>query len=147
MVLTGRCEVRNNLEYRHTYNRWEELYGEKYNGLTVKMSELIEPFVYGMWVVTYKTSLLREHMFTLPEHMLYTDRLYVCYPLPFIKTIAFQNYDVYYYRVGDEEQSVSVQSRINHWKESIEGFRIMLEFYSNLQDISAENMNFLNSPF
>ena len=143
LVLTKRTEVVDETgeEFPSTA-RWVSLYGKKYNRMTVDLADL-EPFIYGMWVAAYRTSMLREHPFTLPAHQLYTDRLYVCYPLPWIRTVAFLTTEVYRYRIGREEQSVSNASRMKHIDDLENGFDILLDWYRDLPEIPAVNDEFL----
>ena len=143
IVLNGRTEVDQEGVARHTVNVWDSLYAEKYDGQTVRLSTL-EPFVYGIWVVTYRTALLQEHPFTLPEKQLYTDRMFITYPIPWIRTVAFQNYDVYCYRTGHEGQSVSTENRIRHAREAISGFETLLDYYEQLGGMPRSNREFLD---
>ena len=143
IVLNGRTEVDQEGVAMHTVNVWDSLYAEKYDGQTVRLSTL-EPFVYGIWVVTYRTALLQEHPFTLPEKQLYTDRMFITYPIPWIRTVAFQNYDVYCYRTGHEGQSVSTENRIRHAREAISGFETLLDYYEQLGGMPRSNREFLD---
>lgn len=142
LVLSGRREVNEKGEKKHSDNLWEALYGDTFNNQTVKL-ERLKPFVYGIWVATYRTEILKQHPFKLPEHQLYTDRMFICYPLPWLRTVAFQKYDVYSYRVGHEGQSVSIENRIKHAKEAINGFEIIIDFYKNQESMSEINDAFL----
>ena len=142
-VLTGRAEVNAEGEQKHSANRWYDLYAESLNNQTRSL-ETLEPFAYGMWVVTYRTELLRQHPFTLPSHMLYTDSMYVTFMLPYLRSYAFQDYDVYCYRVGHEGQSVSVANRVRHLKDAEDGYAILLDFYRKQESIPEANRNFLN---
>ena len=143
IVLNGRTEVDQEGVAMHTVNVWDSLYAEKYDGQTVRLSTL-EPFVYGIWVVTYRTALLQEHPFTLPEKQLYTDRMFITYPIPWIRTVAFQNFDVYCYRTGHEGQSVSTENRIRHAREAISGFETLLDYYEQLGGMPRSNREFLD---
>lgn len=143
IVLNGRTEVDQDGAVKHTENLWETLYADKYDGQTVRLSQL-DPFIFGIWVVTFRTALLQEHPFSLPEKQLYTDRLFVTYPIPWIRTVAFQNYDVYCYRTGHEGQSVSTENRIRHAKEAISGFETLLDYYEQLGGMPRSNREFLD---
>lgn len=142
LILSGRTEVREDGSQKHSDNRWFKMYADKLAGKTVPIGTL-EPFVYGIWVATYKTELLTSHPFQLPLHQLYTDRLFIVYPLPFIRTVAFQNYDVYCYRIGDENQSVSVKSKIAHYQEVLTGFDMILDYYSRTSGAEKANDSFM----
>lgn len=68
----------------------------------------------AMWVLTYKTSRLKESNLSLPLHRLYTDQLYCTIPFAYMNTIQYFDFSVYCYRVGRQEQSVSVPSKVKH---------------------------------
>lgn len=116
---------------------WMSLCGETYNVKDIDDLELC--YAIGMWQVTVKTSLLREHPFVLPEHTLYTDQLYIFYQLPYIKTITFLDFPVYRYRIGRDGQSASRESRIKHFREAISNLYTMLMWYDEHK--LAENAN------
>lgn len=143
VVMCGRAEVTEEGKRKHSDNEWFRLYADAMKDQTVSIVELT-PFIYGMWVITYKTELLKEHPFSLPEHLLYTDCMYVAFPIPWVRTYAFQNYDVYCYRVGHEGQSVSAENKIRHLKDLTDGYEMMLQFYKNLPDIPQRNHEFLD---
>lgn len=77
----------------------------------------------------YKTSLLRESALKLQEHCLYTDVEFVTYPLIYVNSIEYVKYHVYQYFIGNEGQSVSLQSRINHYGDAINVVKRMLKYY------------------
>jgi glycosyltransferase involved in cell wall biosynthesis len=57
--------------------------------------------------VIYKTELLRKCNIELPKHVSYEDNLFVYYPLPLTKTLLYMDLDLYHYKIGREDQSVS----------------------------------------
>ena len=74
----------------------------------------------GMWTITYKTSILRKINLVLPEHTLYTDRIYSTAPFCFVKEVLVLDASVYCYRTGRDGQSVSIESRIKHIDEYLQ---------------------------
>ncbi len=68
----------------------------------------------GMWSLTYRTSVLRKSGLVLPEHTLYTDRIYATIPFSYVRGVAYLGDPVYCYRTGRDGQSVSRESRIKH---------------------------------
>ena len=62
--------------------------------------------------LVYRTGLLREHQYTLPEHTFYEDNLYVYQPLPWTKKLLYLHETVYGYNVGRADQSVNEQNLI-----------------------------------
>lgn len=58
----------------------------------------------------YKTSILQQYSISIDEKMYYVDTELELYPLFYINTISYINKEIYMYRLGNEEQSVSVNS-------------------------------------
>lgn len=83
---------------------------------------------FGMWPMVIKTSILREINLALPEHELYTDQFYCTYPLAAAKTIEYIDACVYCYRTDIDGQSTSKESRIKHYKETLNHAEILTEF-------------------
>lgn len=65
---------------------------------------------YQMHSVTFKTEILKK-IRKIDEHCFYVDQEYICYPFEYLETIVFLPYAIYQYRVGNNEQSVSVASK------------------------------------
>ncbi len=78
--------------------------------------------------ICFKTRFLRDNKILLGERMFYTDTEFVIYPLYYVKTIYYLPYMIYQYKVGDEAQSVSFTSRVNHIKD-IEALNARLQNY------------------
>lgn len=60
--------------------------------------------------LVYRTALLREHDFRLPEHTFYEDNVYVYRPLPWTKNLLYLHQKVYGYNVGRDGQSVNEEN-------------------------------------
>lgn len=60
--------------------------------------------------LVYRTALLREHDFRLPEHTFYEDNVYVYKPLPWTKNLLYLHQKVYGYNVGRAGQSVNEEN-------------------------------------
>ena len=58
---------------------------------------------------TYKLSVLKD-MKRIDEHCFYVDQEYIVYPIDRIQTVVYLDFDVYQYRVGNAEQSMSLKS-------------------------------------
>jgi len=78
-----------------------------------------ENLILPMHGYTIKTSLLRTFDFKLSEHTFYTDVQFVFFPLKQVKTIIFLDLNVYNYRIGDINQSVSIKSFKKNFKHHI----------------------------
>lgn len=71
----------------------------------------------GMHAVTFRTELIRESKLKLPTKTLYTDALYAMIPMMNAESIYIMHSNVYMYRIGRDEQSVSKSSRMRHYRE------------------------------
>lgn len=82
-------------------------------GVIKGFDEVYKKLPFEMHTITYKTSILRDNNITL-DNCFYTDTQYVLYPIPFVNTVTYFNDIIYVYRVGSENQSVSVSSMIKN---------------------------------
>lgn len=65
---------------------------------------------YQIHSITIRTGILKK-IPQITENCFYVDQEYVIYPLKFVKTMTFLNYDVYQYQVGNQNQSVAIQNQ------------------------------------
>lgn len=84
----------------------------------------------GMWALVLKTEIIRKSGLSLPEHTLYTDRIYSTIPFSFVETIVYLDFPVYCYRTGREGQSVSRESRIKHIDEYLSVTKTLCKHYA-----------------
>ena len=84
----------------------------------------------GMWALTFKTEVLRKSGMMLPEHTLYTDRIYSTIPFTYAKKMVVLDFPVYCYRTGRDGQSVSRASRIKHIDEYLSVTEIICQHYA-----------------
>lgn len=110
---------------------WEKLAGRR-----IRLSEVPKGVYAGMWEFTVKTSILKEHPFVLPGKTLYTDHLFLTYPIPYIGEVDFLDYPLYCYRLGYDEQSVSRTSRIRHMAEILTVSSEVSKIYKNIAKFS-----------
>ncbi len=70
-----------------------------------------KPFAVGKFIamhsLTYKTQLLKDINLELPKHTFYVDNIFICKPLPFVKTFYYLDVDFYRYFIGRADQSVA----------------------------------------
>lgn len=59
-----------------------------------------------MHSITYRREMLLATGLRLPKHTFYVDNLFAYYPLPFVKSIFYFNFDLYHYYIGRSDQSV-----------------------------------------
>lgn len=118
---------------------------KEYEGQTVNIEDVKCDMLAGIWQTTVRTSVLKEHRFTLPSHRLYTDQLFIVYSMPFVNKITFLKDPVYCYRVGREGQSVSKENRIRHCDEAMANLYTMIDFYADNPAINDKNRGALLS--
>ena len=100
-------------EYRKIY-AFEEVCGKVY---------------INMHAATYRTELLKKMGRRLDEHCFYVDAEYNLYPIPFVKTIAFLEKQVYCYRLGMETQSMNIRNMQKNCAHHEMVLTHLLEFY------------------
>ncbi len=88
--------------------------------------------VVPMHQLTFRTEVLRASGTRLMDGVPYTDAEFCIMPIPCVETIAYVDATVYRYRLGYEEQSVSIAS----WKKNLDkGICVtfdMIEFYNRV---------------
>lgn len=62
--------------------------------------------------MTFKTSIFKNNSIFVREKVFYEDNEFVLFPLEYVNTIGYFNKPIYYYRLGNTNQSVSVQSML-----------------------------------
>lgn len=82
-----------------------------------------------MHSVIYRTQLLRDCGLELPKHTFYVDNLFVYVPLPYVKTMYYQDVDFYRYYIGREDQSVNESVMIKRIDQQIKVNKIMVDAY------------------
>ena len=60
-----------------------------------------------MHSVLYKRSVLTQCGLVLPEKMYYVDNIFVFQPLPYVKTLYYDNVNLYRYYIGRDDQSIN----------------------------------------
>lgn len=74
----------------------------------------IDPNVFAMARITYKTKLLIDINLILPEKMFYVDTIYARLPMFYAKNFIYNKVPLYRYYIGRDGQSVSVTSSIKN---------------------------------
>ncbi|MDR0958202.1 MAG: glycosyltransferase [Clostridiales bacterium] len=88
-----------------------------------------------MHALTYRTSLLKEIHFHLPEHTFYVDNLYAYTPLPKVKTLFYLNTDLYHYYIGRADQSVNEKVMLKRIDQQLKVNKLMA------QEVCISNIN------
>lgn len=85
----------------------------------------------NMYTLCYKTEILKSNHIKLLEHCFYTDTQYAMYPITMAKTINITHIPIYIYRIGREEQSMSLSGHIKHYKDHVRVSKDIIDFYNN----------------
>lgn len=82
-----------------------------------------------MHSVIYRTGVLRESGFELPEHTFYVDNLFVYTPLSHVKKLYYMDVNLYMYYIGRSDQSVNEQVMIKRIDQQLKVNRLMIDAY------------------
>lgn len=89
--------------------------------------------------IIFKTSIFIDNNIILPEKVFYEDNLYRLYPFLYVKTISFIDEPVYCYRLGNPNQSISIESSRKHLNDSYAVRNAGYSFYAdNISKVSKE---------
>ncbi|AIQ70298.1 glycosyltransferase family 2 protein [Paenibacillus graminis] len=80
-----------------------------------------------MHSIIYRTNLLKEGQFTLPEHTFYVDNLFVFKPLEKVERIYYINVDFYRYFIGRADQSVNEKVMIERIDQQLKVNKLMID--------------------
>lgn len=80
-----------------------------------------------MHALTYRTELLREVGYQLPEHTFYVDNLYAYVPMAAVRTLHYLDVDLYRYYIGRPDQSVSEAVMVKRCDQQLKVNRLMIE--------------------
>ncbi|WP_342421499.1 glycosyltransferase family 2 protein [Paenibacillus sp. FSL E2-0178] len=103
----------------------------------------IKSFRKGQYIlmhsIIYRTNLLKECRFTLPEHTFYVDNLFVFKPLEKVKRIYYVNVDFYRYFIGREDQSVNEKVMIERIDQQLKVNKLMIDGM-NIEQIKSPKL-------
>ncbi len=94
--------------------------------------------VIRMHSVTFKTKVLRSVNLKLTEHCFYTDVEFVFAPLPGVKKVYVSHTPVYCYRIGRNEQSMSVSGIRKHFDDHGVILNYLFQRYDQLKDTQTD---------
>lgn len=101
------------------------------NNRVMTMDEASKFPVVAMWGYTFKLDIVKNDYKDLPSKTLYTDQIFVMRALLKSKTIEFVGDIVYYWRLGRDEQSNSINSIKKHYREIINVADIISQEYED----------------
>lgn len=135
MILTKYCTVVDGTEETETIDC----------GYAFDNKEHKSNVLYGhslpMHMIAVKTSILKNNTIHITEKCFYTDLEYVVKLLPHVHNVFLLDATVYMYRIGREEQSVSIRSWQKNVEQAIKVTYELSDYYGKIdEDISDQNM-------
>lgn len=139
VITTETQETRRNADHRHKPTEENRTFQAK------KIDDVKSLSALGNPELTYKTEVLKKSGIKLPEHILYTDGIYMVIPFCAAETILTTDIVVYYYRIGRDGQSISKESRIKHKNEQVEVLRQLMLFCSSIKEKNHPNYTYIKN--
>ncbi len=101
----------------------------------------------AMHSLTYKTSLLKGIGLQMPKHTFYVDNVFICKPLPHVKSFYYIDVNLYRYFIGRADQSVNESVIMNRIDQHILVTKIIIEDckIANIKKTSPKIYNYLLS--
>lgn len=117
-------------------------YGEIY-----KFSEIDAENIYmSIHSMTYRTKLLTEHNIKLQEKTFFVDVEYQLLPIPYVKTVAFLDFVVYKYMIGNVNQSVDMNNFIRRYSDHDRVVKRILDFLDTAK-LSENQEKYVSNVF
>lgn len=91
---------------------------------------------------TFKTEILKNNDVRLDEKMFYVDMEFVIFPIKYINSFIYLNYDIYRYFIGRADQSVSSASMVKNRKNHETVLRKLITYYEE-EDLSETKKKYI----
>lgn len=95
---------------------------------------------FTMHSLIYRLDVLRESGVELPDHTFYVDNLIAYVPLPFVKTMFYEDVDLYQYFIGRDEQSVNREVLIKRIDQQIKVTKLAATAYHVYDEVEDEKL-------
>lgn len=82
---------------------------------------------------SYKVSVLRKCGLSLFEKTFYVDMQYNIFPIPYLDTIRFLNYEVYRYFMGRPNQSMSQENLMRNLPNHEKVLKFLVDYYASFK--------------
>ena len=86
-----------------------------------------------MHSVTYKTSILSKNNIRLSEKTFYVDMQYTLFPLEYVHSFVYWNFDIYQYYIGRPEQSMNIESMKRNVRHHLTVTNSVLEYFPKIE--------------
>lgn len=87
-----------------------------------------------MHSVTYKISILSANKIRLSEKTFYVDIQYTLFPLEYVHSFSYWNYDIYQYYIGRPEQSMNIESMKRNVSHHLKVTNSVLDYFSKIEN-------------
>jgi len=114
------------------------LYGTVCNLDKGEVKEVIK-----MHGLTIRTSILKENNITIDEHCFYVDCEYIAYPMPYVKTVYYDDEFIYMYRLGRNGQSMDIRSMQRNRAMHMKVLNSLLAFYDKLPEMTEAKKSYI----
>ena len=105
-----------------------------------KIDDINYDMDYRMHNIMYRTEILQNNKITL-DNGFYTDTEYVNFPLPYIKSVQYFDLNIYMYRIGQANQSVSIPKMIEKIDQHLEITENLISYYEENKEKNNPNSN------
>lgn len=119
-------------EFQYRKEFLEPFHGVTY-GKEYRFDDIADRIYIKMHQLTIKTSILRKHNIHIDRHCFYVDCEYIMYPIPYVYTVMFTDFNVYKYRIGRVGQSMDPVKLQRNEKQFEQVLQQLLKFYENLK--------------
>lgn len=134
VIVSNGARAEEGKEPKEMYPHCKEL-----NSSVMTLDEASEFPVVAMWGYTFKLDIVKSNYNDLPSKTLYTDQIFVMRALAKAKTVEFIGDIVYYWRLGRDEQSNSINSIRKHYKDIIKVADIISQECEEIIKVNSKN--------
>ena len=86
-----------------------------------------------MHSVAYKTSILSKNNIRLSEKTFYVDMQYTLFPLEYVHSFVYWNFDIYQYYIGRPVQSMNIESMKRNVRHHLTVTNSVLDYFSKIE--------------
>lgn len=94
---------------------------------------------------SFKTSCIKNQGITITENCFYTDTEFLLKCLSKCNTMKYYNIPLYMYRIGRDEQSMSLEGLKIHYKDAVKYYKEVLKLYNDKSIVQSFKDNYLEN--
>ncbi|MBR6917294.1 MAG: glycosyltransferase family 2 protein [Clostridia bacterium] len=121
--------------FDYKYDRFE--HGKVYTWDDMKFDK--DSMYFTLASSSYKTELLKKCGLHLFEKTFYVDMQFNIYPIPYLYTVRFLDYDVYRYFIGRPSQSMSRENLTKNLPQHEKVLMFIVDYYESMKDRCNES--------